>query len=185
MPGPSRRRPSTTRGLRSPACSATPPARTSCRATLAASSARYRPSIASSPTCASTKSIATCARAQLTTDHSPNCSSAPARASPKRSPSHGPTSTSDHATVQIQRQRARHGDSTTQTKGKRAHTVLIRPRLTETLRTLRNTTHRANMGGGSNPLRRITGAPRSRGSPRSEAVRAGALEASPCRVRTA
>jgi integrase len=46
--------------------------------------------------------------------------------------------------VQIQRQRARHGDSTTQTKGKRAHTVLIRPRLTETLRTLRNTTHRAN-----------------------------------------
>jgi integrase len=91
----------------------------------------------------------------------------------------------DHATVQIQRQRARHGDSTTQTKGKRAHTVLIRPRLTETLRTLRNTTHRANMGGGSNPLRRITGAPRSRGSPRSEAVRAGALEASPCRVRTA
>jgi len=45
----------------------------------------------------------------------------------------------DHGTVQIQRQRARHGDRTTQTKGKRAHTVLIGPRLTETLRTLRNT----------------------------------------------
>ena len=46
--------------------------------------------------------------------------------------------------MQIQRQRARHGDSTRQTKGKRAHTVLIGPRLTETLRALRNAAHPAN-----------------------------------------
>ena len=50
----------------------------------------------------------------------------------------------DHGTVQIQRQRARHGDGTTQTKGKRAYTVQIGPRLTDTLRALRNTTHPAN-----------------------------------------
>jgi integrase len=50
----------------------------------------------------------------------------------------------DHATVRIQRQRARHGDSSTQTKGKRARTVLIGPRLTETLRALRDTAHPAS-----------------------------------------
>jgi integrase len=46
--------------------------------------------------------------------------------------------------VQIERQRARHGDSTRQTKGKRAHTVVIGPRLTETLRALHNAARPAN-----------------------------------------
>jgi integrase len=39
----------------------------------------------------------------------------------------------EHGIVRIQRQRARHGDATTPTKGKRSRTVLIGPRLRHTL----------------------------------------------------
>ena len=50
----------------------------------------------------------------------------------------------EHGTVQIQRQRARHGDNTRQPKTKHARTVLIGPRLTKSLRTLNNSARPTN-----------------------------------------
>jgi integrase len=50
----------------------------------------------------------------------------------------------EHGTVQIQRQRARRGDATRQPKSKHARTVLIGPRLIESLLALRDSARPAN-----------------------------------------
>ena len=61
----------------------------------------------------------------------------------------------EHGTVQIQRQRARHGDDTRQPKTKHARTVLIGPRLTESLRALHNSALTAT-DAADNPRRQPT-----------------------------